>query len=166
MTLFNAIKVNTLLYADGRLLRIIFAFIRFLKPKLKVMGDLDQQLLNLIFEKFDIKNDIAEGAIESLMRATLRLERARVAFLALEPAADFVEVASGLVDLADIFDDAKLDGDNLTKLKAAVGKIVKSDSAEKTAAATELFLGVLDAGTNASDVNTYLNEKIAPETEE
>jgi hypothetical protein len=166
MTLFNAIKVNTLLYADGRLLRIIFAFIRFLKPKLKVMGDLDQQLLNLIFEKFDIKNDIAEGAIESLMLATLRLERARVAFLALEPAADFVEVASGLVDLADIFDDAKLDGDNLTKLKAAVGKIVKSDSAEKTAAATELFLGVLDAGTNASDVNTYLNEKIAPETEE
>ena len=96
----------------------------------------------------------------------LRLERARVAFLAREPAAEFDEGASGLGDLADIFDDAKLDGDNLTKLKAAVGKIVKSDSAEKTAAATELFLGVLDAGTNASDVNTYLNEKIAPETEE
>ena len=166
MTLFNAIKVNALLYADGRLLRIIFAFIRFLKPKLKVMGDLDQQLLNLIFEKFDIKNDIAEGAIESLMLATLRLERARVAFLALEPDADFIDTASGLVTLADIFDDAKLDGDNLTKLKTAVGQIVKSDSAEKTAAATELFLGVLDAGANASDVNTYLNEKIAPETEE
>mgnify|MGYP003510756595 CR=1 FL=1 len=98
MTLFNAIKVNTLLYADGRLLRIIFAFIRFLKPKLKVMGDLDQQLLNLIFEKFDIKNDIAEGAIESLMLATLRLERARVAFLALEPDADFIDTASGLED--------------------------------------------------------------------
>ena len=165
MTVWNAIKVNTLLYADGRLLRIIFAFIRFFTPKIKSMDTLDQ-LLNLIFEKFDISNDTAEGAIESLMLATLRLERARVAFLALEPAADFVEVASGLVDLADIFDDAKLDGDNLTKLKAAVGKIVKSDSAEKTAAATELFLGVLDAGTNASDVNTYLNEKIAPETEE
>ena len=165
MTVWNAIKVNALLYADGRLLRIIFAFIRFFTPKIKNM-DLDQQLLNLIFEKFDISNDTAEGAIESLMLATLRLERARVAFLALEPDADFVEVASGLVTIADIFDDAKLDGDNLTKLKAAVGKIVKSDSAEKTAAATELFLGVLDAGTNASDVNTYLNEKIAPETED
>ena len=165
MTLFNAIKVNTLLYADGRLLRIIFAFIRFFTPKIKNM-DLDQQLLNLIFEKFDISNDTAEGAIESLMLATLRLERARVAFLVLEPDADFIDTASGLVTLADIFDDAKLDGDNLTKLKTAVGKIVKSDSAEKTAAATELFLGVLDAGTNASDVNTYLNEKIAPETEE
>ena len=165
MTLFNAIKVNALLYADGRLLRIIFAFIRFFTPKIKNM-DLDQQLLNLIFEKFDISNDTAEGAIESLMLATLRLERARVAFLVLEPDADFIDTASGLVTLADIFDDAKLDGDNLTKLKTAVGKIVKSDSAEKTAAATELFLGVLDAGTNASDVNTYLNEKIAPETEE
>lgn len=165
MTVWNAIKVNTLLYADGRLLRIIFAFIRFFTPKIKNM-DLDQQLLNLIFEKFDISNDTAEGAIESLMLATLRLERARVAFLALEPDADFIDTASGLVDLADIFDDAKLDGDNLAKLKTAVGKIVKSDSAEKTAAATELFLGVLDAGTNASDVNTYLNEKIAPETEE
>ena len=165
MTLFNAIKVNALLYADGRLLRIIFAFIRFFTPKIKNM-DLDQQLLNLIFEKFDISNDTAEGAIESLMLATLRLERARVAFLALEPDADFIDTASGLVTLADIFDDAKLDGDNLTKLKTAVGQIVKSDSAEKTAAATELFLGVLDAGANASDVNTYLNEKIAPETEE
>ena len=165
MTLFNAIKVNALLYADGRLLRIIFAFIRFFTPKIKNM-DLDQQLLNLIFEKFDISNDTAEGAIESLMLATLRLERARVAFLALEPDADFIDTASGLVTLADIFDDAKLDGDNLTKLKTAVGQIVKSDSAEKTAAATELFLGVLDAGTNASDVNTYLNEKIAPEAEE
>ena len=165
MTLFNAIKVNALLYADGRLLRIIFAFIRFFTPKIKNM-DLDQQLLNLIFEKFDISNDTAEGAIESLMLATLRLERARVAFLALEPDADFIDTASGLVTLADIFDDAKLDGDNLTKLKTAVGQIVKSDSAEKTAAATELFLGVLDAGANASDVNTYLNERIAPETEE
>jgi hypothetical protein len=166
MTLFNAIKVNTLLYADGRLLRIIFAFIRFLKPKLKVMGDLDQQLLNLIFEKFDIKNDIAEGAIESLMLATLRLERARVAFLALEPDADFVEVVSGLVTLAGIFDDANLDSEKRAELEDAVKKIVKSDTPEKTAAATEVFLGVLNAGENISDVNTYLDERIAPETEE
>jgi len=166
MTLFNAIKVNTLLYADGRLLRIIFAFIRFLKPKLKVMGDLDQQLLNLIFEKFDIKNDIAEGAIESLMLATLRLERARVAFLALEPDADFVEVVSGLVTLAGIFDDANLDSEKRAELEDAVKKIVKSDTPEKTAAATEVFLGVLNAGENISDVNAYLDERIAPETEE
>jgi len=166
MTLFNAIKVNTLLYADGRLLRIIFAFIRFLKPKLKVMGDLDQQLLNLIFEKFDIQNDTAEGAIESLMLATLRLERARVAFLALEPDADFVEVVSGLVTLAGIFDDANLDSEKRAELEDAVKKIVKSDTPEKTAAATEVFLGVLNAGENISDVNAYLDERIAPETEE
>ena len=166
MTLFNAIKVNALLYADGRLLRIIFAFIRFLKPKLKVMGDLDQQLLNLIFEKFDIKNDIAEGAIESLMLATLRLERARVAFLALEPDADFVEVVSGLVMLAGIFDGANLDSEKRAELEDAVKKIIKSDTPEKTAAATEVFLGVLNAGENISDVNAYLDERIAPETEE
>lgn len=165
MTLFNAIKVNTLLYADGRLLRIIFAFIRFFTPKIKNM-DLDQQLLNLIFEKFDIKNDIAEGAIESLMLATLRLERARVAFLALEPDADFVEVVSGLVTLAGIFDDANLDSEKRAELEDAVKKIVKSDAPEKTAAATEVFLGVLNAGENISDVNAYLNERIAPETEE
>jgi len=166
MTLFNAIKVNALLYADGRLLRIIFAFIRFLKPKLKVMGDLDQQLLNLIFEKFDISNDTAEGAIESLMLATLRLERARVAFLALEPDADFVEVVSGLVTLAGIFDGANLDSEKRAELEDAVKKIIKSDTPEKTAAATEVFLGVLNAGENISDVNAYLDERIAPETEE
>lgn len=165
MTLFNAIKVNALLYADGRLLRIIFAFIRFFTPKIKNM-DLDQQLLNLIFEKFDISNDTAEGAIESLMLATLRLERARVAFLALEPDADFVEVVSGLVMLAGIFDGANLDSEKRAELEDAVKKIIKSDTPEKTAAATEVFLGVLNAGENISDVNTYLDERIAPETEE
>jgi len=165
MTFFNAIKVNTLLYADGRLLRIIFAFIRFFTPKIKNM-DLDQQLLNLIFEKFDISNDTAEGAIESLMLATLRLERARVAFLALEPDADFVEVVSGLVTLAGIFDDANLDSEKRAELEDAVKKIIKSDTPEKTAAATEVFLGVLNAGENISDVNAYLDERIAPETEE
>jgi hypothetical protein len=165
MTVWNAIKVNTLLYADGRLLRIIFAFIRFFTPKIKNM-DLDQQLLNLIFEKFDISNDTAEGAIESLMLATLRLERARVAFLALEPDADFVEVVSGLVTLAGIFDDANLDSEKRAELEDAVKKIIKSDTPEKTAAATEVFLGVLNAGENISDVNTYLDERIAPETEE
>ena len=166
MTLFNAIKVNTLLYADGRLLRIIFAFIRFFTPKIKNMEDLDSQLLNLIFEKFDIQNDTAEGAIESLMLATLRLERARVAFLALEPDADFVEVVSGLVTLAGIFDDANLDSEKRAELEDAVKKIIKSDTPEKTAAATEVFLGVLNAGENISDVNAYLDERIAPETEE
>lgn len=165
MTVWNAIKVNTLLYADGRLLRIIFAFIRFFTPKIKNM-DLDQQLLNLIFEKFDISNDTAEGAIESLMLATLRLERARVAFLALEPDADFVEVVSGLVMLAGIFDGANLDSEKRAELEDAVKKIIKSDTPEKTAAATEVFLGVLNAGENISDVNTYLDERIAPETEE
>ena len=166
MTLFNAIKVNTLLYADGRLLRIIFAFILFFTPKIKSMDTLDQQLLNLIFEKFDISNDTAEGAIESLMLATLRLERARVAFLALEPDADFVEVVSGLVTLAGIFDDANLDSEKRAELEDAVKKIIKSDTPEKTAAATEVFLGVLNAGENISDVNAYLDERIAPETEE
>jgi len=166
MTVWNAIKVNTLLYADGRLLRIIFAFIRFFTPKIKSMDTLDQQLLNLIFEKFDISNDTAEGAIESLMLATLRLERARVAFLALEPDADFVEVVSGLVTLAGIFDDANLDSEKRAELEDAVKKIVKSDTPEKTAAATEVFLGVLNAGENISDVNAYLDERIAPETEE
>lgn len=166
MTVWNAIKVNTLLYADGRLLRIIFAFIRFFTPKIKSMDTLDQQLLNLIFEKFDISNDTAEGAIESLMLATLRLERARVAFLALEPDADFVEVVSGLVMLAGIFDGANLDSEKRAELEDAVKKIIKSDTPEKTAAATEVFLGVLNAGENISDVNTYLDERIAPETEE
>jgi hypothetical protein len=113
-----------------------------------------------------LSNDTAEGAIESLMLATLRLERARVAFLALEPDADFVEVVSGLVTLAGIFDDANLDSAKRAELEDAVKKIVKSDTPEKTAAATEVFLGVLNAGENISDVNTYLDERIAPETEE
>jgi hypothetical protein len=51
-------------------------------------------------------------------------------------------------------------------LEDAVKKIIKSDTPEKTAAATEVFLGVLNAGENISDVNTYLDERIAPETEE
>jgi hypothetical protein len=85
--------------------------------------------------------------------------------MALTPDADFIEVATGLVDLADLFDDAALPGNQREKLETAVAKILKVADPTKVAAATELFLAVLNVGANAADVNAYLNKNIVPDSE-
>lgn len=121
------------------------------------MEALDQQLLDLIFAKFDIENDEAEGKIEALLIAGIRLERARVAFLALNPDEDFLGVASGLITLADIFDDAKLPAGKRAELEAAVAKILKVSDPAKVAAATDVFLGVLDAGSTGADTGEFMD---------
>ena len=130
--------------------------------KTKNMEDLDQQLTGLVLEKFDIQNDEAESKIEALLLVGIRLERARVAFLALNPDADFIDVASGLISLADLFDDANLSADNRPKLESAVAKILKVTDPAKVAAATEVFLSVLDAGLTARDTGDFVNGLITP----
>ena len=156
----NAIKLNILLYADAWLLRVIFAFIQFFKPKIITMEDLDQKLVSLLFGKFDIKNDVGEGHVEALITAGIRLERARVGILALNPDADFVDAIGGLIDIADIFDTADLSPEDRAKLETGVGKLLKITSPEKVAVATELFLGVLDAGADASSAVEYFDENL------
>ena len=127
------------------------------------MTNIDQQLLALIFDKFDVANDTAEGKIEALISAGIRLERARVGFLALQPDADFLDVASGLITLADLFDDAGLPAEKRGDLETAVGKILKVSDPAKVAAATEVFLGCLDAGSTVADTAAYLDTLSAPE---
>lgn len=162
MNVWSEIKLNVLLYTDAWFLRVIFAFIKFLSPKIQNMDQLDAQLLALIFDKFDVANDTAEGKIEALINAGIRLERARVGFLALQPDADFLDVASGLITLADLFDDAGLQ-DRRADLENAVGKILKVSDPAKVAAATEVFIGCLDAGTTAADAAAYLDTLSEPE---
>lgn len=127
------------------------------------MDQLDAQLLALIFDKFDVANDTAEGKVEALLSAGIRLERARVGFLALQPDADFLDVASGLITLADLFDDAGLPAEKRADLETAVGKILKVSDPAKVAAATEVFLGCLDAGTTVADTAAYLDTLSEPE---
>lgn len=128
------------------------------------MEDLDQKLVSLLFGKFDIKNDVGEGHVESLVTAGIRLERARVGILALNPDADFVDAIGGLIDIADIFDTADLSQEDRAKLESGVGKILKITSPDKVSAATELFLGVLDAGSDASEAVAFFDENLtAPE---
>lgn len=165
MNVWREIKLNVLLYTDAWVLRVIFAFIQFFTPKIQNMDQLDQQLLSLIFDKFDVANDTAEGKIEALINAGIRLERARVGFLALQPDADFLDVASGLITLADLFDDVKLPADKRADLETAVGKILKVSDPAKVSAATEVFLGVLDAGATAADTVEFLDGLIPTDQE-
>lgn len=134
------------------------------------MQELDQKLVDLIVEKFDIKNDTAEGTIERLILSALQLERARVRFMELLPDADLLEQAEGLVELADIFDDANLDDEASEGLKAAVAKIVKTSTDEQKDAATDLFLSVLSVGQAGAEISEYLDllidEEVAEEPEE
>lgn len=129
------------------------------------MNDLDQKLLALLFDKFDITDDTGEGHIEALVTAGIRLERARVGILALNPDVDFVDAVGGLIDIADIFDSANLSTDDRAKLETGIGKILKLTSPDKVTAATELFLGVLAAGTDAAAAGAYLNSVIPEDGE-
>lgn len=156
MNVWRAVKLDVLLYTDAWFLRVIFAFIKLFTPKIKNMDQLDAQLLALIFDKFDVANDTAEGKIEALINAGIRLERARVGFLALNPDADFLDVASGLITLADLFDDAGLQA-RRADLENAVGKILKVSDPLKVTSATEVFIGCLDAGTTAADTSAYID---------
>lgn len=162
MNVWRAVKLNVLLYTDAWFLRVIFAFIKPFTPKIKNMDQLDAQLLALIFDKFDVANDTAEGKIEALVNAGIRLERARVGFLALNPDADFLDVASGLITLADLFDDAGLQS-RRADLENAVGKILKVSDPVKVAAATEVFIGCLDAGITAADAAAYIDKLSEPD---
>jgi hypothetical protein len=163
MNVWRAVKLNVLLYTDAWFLRVIFASIKLFTPKIKNMDQLDAQLLALIFEKFDVANDTAEGKIEALINAGIRLERARVGFLALQPDADFLDVASGLITLADLFDDAGLPAEKRADLETAVGKILKVSDPVKVAAATEVFIGCLDAGITAADAAAYIDKLSEPD---
>lgn len=162
MNVWRAVKLDVLLYTDAWFLRVIFAFIKLFTPKIKNMDQLDAQLLALIFDKFDVANDTAEGKIEALVNAGIRLERARVGFLALNPDADFLDVASGLITLADLFDDAGLQS-RRADLENAVGKILKVSDPVKVAAATEVFIGCLDAGITAADAAAYIDKLSEPD---
>lgn len=125
------------------------------------MEQLDQQLTALMLEKFDITNEEAEKQIEELLLAGIRIERARVAFLATNPDSDFLEVATGLIDLADLFDDVQLGIDERQRLQAAVSKILKVTDPAKLSVASEVFLSVLNGGTVAANTDKLINDLLS-----
>lgn len=116
----------------------------------------------LTLEKIDFVDDASEGIIDSLVAAALTLDDAGDAFTALAgDDVDQADVAVGLVDLADLFDDADLSPAQTDKLNGVVDKLLKSGSNEQKTAAKALFSAALGFGIAAKSANQYFNDLLA-----
>jgi len=116
----------------------------------------------LTLDKIDFVDDASEGIIDSLVSAALTLDDAGDAFTALAgDDVDQADVAVGLVDLADLFDDADLSPAQTDKLNGVVDKLLKSGSDEQKAAAKTLFSAALGFGIAAKYANRYFNDLLA-----
>lgn len=131
--------------------------------KIKNMANaLADAIRALTLEKIDFVDDASEGIIDSLVAAALTLDDAGDAFTALAgDDVDQADVAVGLVDLADLFDDADLSPAQTDKLNGVVDKLLKSGSDEQKAAAKTLFSAALGFGIAAKSSNQYFNDLLA-----
>lgn len=140
---------------------ITFPFLS--RKKLKTMSNqLAARIRELTHAKIDFVDDEAEGKIMAIVDGTLSLDDAADKVTALiGEDADLNEVADGLVDLADIFDDAEMDADKRDKLDGVVNKLVKSGTDEQKDALKDLFTKVLGYGLTAKDTNDYFDTLLA-----
>lgn len=125
-------------------------------------NQLAARIRELTHAKIDFVDDEAEGKIMAIVDGTLSLDDAADKVTALiGEDADLNEVADGLVDLADIFDDAEMDADKRDKLDGVVNKLVKSGTDEQKDALKDLFTKVLGYGLTAKDTNDYFDTLLA-----
>lgn len=116
----------------------------------------------LTLEKINFVDDAAEAVVDSTVSAALTLDDAGDAFTALAgDDVDQAEIAVGLVDLADLFDDADLSPAQTAKLNGVVDKLLKSGSPEQKTAAKDLFTAALGFGIAAKAENQYFNDLLA-----
>lgn len=120
---------------------------------------LADRIRSLTFEKVDFVNDAAEAVADGIVLSALSLDDAADAFTALAVGdLDQEDIATALVDLADIFDDVNLSPDQSAKLDGVVDKLLKSGSADQKAAAKDLFQKTLAFGLKAKDANAFFDD--------
>lgn len=123
---------------------------------------LSDTIRTLTTEKINFSDDAAEGIIDGLVLSALTLDDAGDAFTALAgDDIDQADVAVGLVDLADLFDDADLSPAQTDKLNGVVDKLLKSGSEEQKTAAKALFSAALGFGIAAKQANQYFDDLLA-----
>ena len=132
------------------------------------MGNaLSTRIREITIQKMDLQDDVREGHLKSYANATLDLDDAGDEFVALSGGdADQEEIANALVDLADIFDDAKLTPSQSDKLDSVVDRLLKTGTPEQKAGAKNLFKKTLAYGLAAKAENEYFDTLLATEPPE
>lgn len=121
----------------------------------------------LTLDKINFSHDDAEGIVDGLVSSALTLDDAGDAFTVLSAGdLDLEDVANGLVDLADLFDDVDLSPAQVDQLNGAVDKIVKSGSPEQKQAAKDVFTSTLGFGLQAKAANDFFDALLATPPEE
>lgn len=122
-------------------------------------NQLAEQIRQLTNEKIDFLNDEAEAVHKSVVDSALSLDEAADVFSSLAgDDVDQMEIASALVDLADIFDDSEMSPEKTEQLNGVVNRLLKTGTDEQKAAAKELFSKVLGYGLTAKATNDYFND--------
>lgn len=120
---------------------------------------LAEQIRQLTAEKINFVDDNSEGVLKTVVTSALELDDAADAFVALAgDDVDQADIASGLVDLADIFDDSEMSPESTARLNAVVDRLLKTGSDEQKAAAKALFTKTLSYGLAAKATNDYFDE--------
>jgi hypothetical protein len=124
------------------------------------MGNfLAEKIRTLLVAKLELENKDTEAVLEGVATAALALEDAADASDLLSNGdVDQEDIASGLVDLADLIDDFELTPDNQSKVDGIVNKLLKSGTAEQKAALKEVFNQTLEWGRKAKAAVEFFDE--------
>jgi len=132
------------------------------------MSALTEKITALFLEKINFANDEAEQVVEAITVSANQLDAAVDNFELVASGTDNENLASGLVDLADVFDDAKLTSAQAEKMRAAVAKIIPNGDGNVQELAFALFERTLEYGVAAKEANDFFDEllKTEPPVEE
>jgi hypothetical protein len=125
-------------------------------------NQLAEQIRQLTAEKINFVDDNSESVLKTVVSSALELDDAADAFVALTgDDVDQADIASGLVDLADIFDDSEMSPESTARLNAVVDRLLKTGSDEQKASAKALFTKTLSYGLAAKATNDYFDELLS-----
>ena len=116
-----------------------------------------ERIAELLLAKIDFDNDAVEAQVEKLTTSALNLQAAAAAVENASGSETFEDVANGIVDLADIFDDADLGPAATEKVEAVFSRIFSAPTEELTALGKDLFKAALEYGTVANETNQVFN---------
>ena len=127
---------------------------------------LADRIRTLTLDKIDFVDDGVEVVLDGVVSNALSLDDAGDAFTLLAAGdADLDDVANGLVDLADLFDDVNLSPAQVDQLNNAVDRILKTGTAEQKQAAKDLFAATLGFGLKAKAANDFFDALLSGPTE-
>lgn len=119
---------------------------------------LKERIGQLLLDKIDFQDDAVESVVEGLLANAMDLSAKADEFEALAATDTLEEVANGIIDLADAFDDAELTPAKKEKVIGAFRKIFNSPTEELEEAGVALFEATLNLGVSARQAADFFDQ--------